>query len=807
MIICDICLEYDQNEAELMLSIRRSSLLFTGLVGLAVLVAAGFVIGQEMRRLSSATQTGNAVTALSYLNKATIEISLERSLSQVGLALPGPFPVRFQDALAEQRRRSEALFAELDAHLASVALPREGELVEALGQYRQALAAIRARVDPDLRVAADERAAGGSDVIERMKATIAAINDLGDLVRPPTDSTPAAIAANDLLMQRAWIIREFGGRERTYFAIATALQQPLTSADLPEMHESHGRVLQAWGLSQSLATRAELAPAVAEAFQRMRRLYFEDYETLRQDLYAAAETADYPVDFETYFARSTEALDSAVDLVVEAAAANLALAEDLRSEARGKLWLTIALALVALGVTGMAVRYFQNRVAGRIRRATQVMQQLAAGTNDVDLSALAGADEVGDMGRALAVFRDNALARTRLESQAQTDRDKELLRQDKIESLIQRFREETAHVQEGLTVEISQLGQTSARLTRVSADASEQALEAGNASREADRHVQSVGSAAEALAGSIRDITDQAQATSGKVAHAETIADAATATVGELARGVETIGEVVALIRQVADQTNLLALNATIEAARAGEAGRGFAVVAAEVKALAGQTAAATEEISAQIAGIQSKTGDVVGSIDGIAGTIGEIADLARALAQAVAMQDEATRSIAGSISLTVGGSATVARNLDAVSGAIENARVEADQVRSVSDRVDQVAQQMARSVDAFVSGVAEDVDDRRSETRIPARDPVEIRMADAVMPARLVDVCSSGLKIAFEPHLQETGAIVPGAAVTVVWADGTRIAAQIVWASRAQAGMVSEAMSSVVERYQQLAA
>ena len=147
------------------------------------------------------------------------------------------------------------------------------------------------------------------------------------------------------------------------------------------------------------------------------------------------------------------------------------------------------------------------------------------------------------MGRALAVFRDNALARTRLESQAQTDRDKELLRQDKIESLIQRFREETAHVQEGLTVEISQLGQTSARLTRVSADASEQALEAGNASREADRHVQSVGSAAEALAGSIRDITDQAQATSGKVAHAETIADAATATVGELARGVETIGE------------------------------------------------------------------------------------------------------------------------------------------------------------------------------------------------------------------------------------------------------------------------
>ena len=215
---------------------------------------------------------------------------------------------------------------------------------------------------------------------------------------------------------------------------------------------------------------------------------------------------------------------------------------------------------------------------------------------------------------------------------------------------------------------------------------------------------------------------------------------------------------------------------------------------AAEVKALAGQTAAATEEISAQIAGIQSKTGDVVGSIDGIAGTIGEIADLARALAQAVAMQDEATRSIAGSISLTVSGSATVARNLDAVSGAIENARVEADQVRSVSDRVDQVAQQDGPVGRCLRQPVLPKMSmDRRSETRIPARDPVEIRNGDAVMPARLVDVCSSGLKIAFEPHLQGNRRNRPRPLRSRSSGQtGRRIAAQIVWASRAQAGMAS---------------
>ena len=113
-----------------MLSIRRTSFLFTGAVGLAVLVAAGLTVATELRRLSSAVATGNAVAALSYLNKAAIEISLERSLSQVGLALPGPFPDRFRALLDEQRRRSDALFSDLDRHLAASDVPGEAALVE-----------------------------------------------------------------------------------------------------------------------------------------------------------------------------------------------------------------------------------------------------------------------------------------------------------------------------------------------------------------------------------------------------------------------------------------------------------------------------------------------------------------------------------------------------------------------------------------------------------------------------------------------------------------------------------------------------
>ncbi len=789
-----------------MMTIRRSSLLFTGAVALSVVVAAGFTIASELRRLTSAYDTGNAVMALSYLSTATIEISLERSLSQVGLALPSPFPGRFQAMLEEQRARSDRLFAQLEAHLGAIDLPGEEELTAELQRHRLALSEIRRAVDPDLRVAMEARTNRDGTVIRRMKDTISEINALGDLVRPPSASTPSTIAAHDLLMQRAWIIREYGGRERTYFAISTALGKPVPAANIPEMHESHGRVLQSWSLMQGLARRAEVSPPVAEALERLQRLYFEEYEGLRQQLYAAADVI--PIDFETYFARSSEALDAAVALAAEASQANLALAEELRADAEKKLWLIVTLSLLALLVTGIAVYYFQVRVSGRIRRATEAMTALASGSDEIDLAPFEGRDEVSDMGRALAIFRDNALARVHLESQARLDREKELERQDRVESLVQRFRENAARIERALATETLAMSETSARLIDVSGAAAEQGRAAGAASCDSDGHVQSVGAASEALTGSIREIAGQAKATSERVAHAKTVAERAATTIGELARGTDTIGEVVALIRQVAEQTNLLALNATIEAARAGEAGRGFAVVAAEVKALASQTAHATEEIATQVAGIQGGTDRAVAAIESISGTIGEIAGLAEALASAVDVQDRSTRSIAESISRATSGSATVARSLKHVTDAIDDTRSEADRVQSVSDRVSQVSKEMAQSVDEFVRGVAKDVEDRRSETRIPASDPVSVTVAGTSLPARLVDVCRFGLKVAFEPPVDCSARFTPGAAVTVAWADGATADARIVWASNSQAGLRADShLGTVMARYEKPAA
>jgi methyl-accepting chemotaxis protein len=141
---------------------------------------------------------------------------------------------------------------------------------------------------------------------------------------------------------------------------------------------------------------------------------------------------------------------------------------------------------------------------------------------------------------------------------------------------------------------------------------------------------------------------------------------------------------VIKLITAIAEQTNLLALNATIEAARAGEAGKGFAVVAQEVKALAAQTAKATDEIATQISGMQSATQESVGAIKEIGATIGHIAEIAAAIAAAVEEQGAATQEIARNVQQASQGTSEVARNIgDVNKGAVETGEASSQMLTS----------------------------------------------------------------------------------------------------------------------------
>jgi methyl-accepting chemotaxis protein len=180
-------------------------------------------------------------------------------------------------------------------------------------------------------------------------------------------------------------------------------------------------------------------------------------------------------------------------------------------------------------------------------------------------------------------------------------------------------------------------------------------------------NVQSVASVTDEMARSVNEISRQVQNSSSIARVAVKQVEETDARITTLSQAANRIGDVVKLIAAIAGQTNLLALNATIEAARAGESGKGFAVVAQEVKALAAQTAKATEEIRMQIANMQTATQESVVAIKEIGGTIGRISVIASTIVAAVEGQDAATLNIAHTVRQAVQGTSQVADNISEV--------------------------------------------------------------------------------------------------------------------------------------------
>jgi methyl-accepting chemotaxis protein len=324
--------------------------------------------------------------------------------------------------------------------------------------------------------------------------------------------------------------------------------------------------------------------------------------------------------------------------------------------------------LVILVLAGSAL-FSVLSIARPIRRIGDVLLQLAGGNKAVEIPYTARGDEVGDNARAARTFRDNLIRIERMEAD-QKDQEAAAAAQRKQEMirLAGAFEDAVGGIINSVSVASQQLESAAGTLSGTAEETEQLSGMVAAASEEASANVGAVASAAEEMSASVVEIGRQVHDSSRIAGEAVRQAERTDLRINELLKAAGRIGDVVKLITAIAEQTNLLALNATIEAARAGESGRGFAVVASEVKALAAQTARATDEIGAQIADMQTATEDSVGAIKEIGTTISRISDISTTIAATIEEQGAATAEIARNVSEAAKGTVEVADKIAQVS-------------------------------------------------------------------------------------------------------------------------------------------
>jgi methyl-accepting chemotaxis protein len=440
-------------------------------------------------------------------------------------------------------------------------------------------------------------------------------------------------------------------------------------------------------------TEARTLPLISRIIASQRA---GDADTARSVLMNEARPA-----FEEWLARINRFIDLQESM-------NQGIGSEVNSLVANFKYLMLGLSAAAL-LIGLVIGLWNVRAVRPLRRLTGTMIRLSKGELSVEIPPATTGDEVGDIIRAVHVFKDNALETARLrQEQAHSAVEAERQKKAAMSALAAEFETSVNEIVGLVSSASTELFATAQEMSATAERTAARSSDTATVSERSSANVQAVVVRADELGATVQEIGRQVSTSTQAAERAVDEARSAGVQVRELVDAAEKIGEVVSLISDIASQTNLLALNATIEAARAGEAGKGFAVVATEVKSLAGQTAKATEEISRKIAEMQNVTSLSAAAIGRITQVIDEISRISGIIASAVGRQDEVTREIGSNVGEAARGTKEAASNMYEVNRA-------AGDTRTASTRLVSSAGDLSRQSELLRTRVADFIDQIRA--------------------------------------------------------------------------------------------
>ena len=737
------------------LSIRTSLLAVVALLAGIACCNLGWTAYADWRALARAEERQEADAGANRFIAGLFEVLMERLATNNALQAQGPADAATLAEIATRRAAMQASFLAGRAVLAARDFPGRAELMTALDAALARANEARRQADAAIRQPRDARdAVLRQNFIPNLTASVNAALEVWF-------SASTALAADDpvltrltVIKQLGWRMRDTAGLERSSIASAITAGQPVAAERLAANAGIRAAVDSLWLTFNNLAPAADPAtPQVLRAAAAMaEREYFSGFRPLvdqQVQAGAAAPGGRYPITVADFVATTTAQLGTLLEVMHAAGRASEAHGTGVVATERAALGLALALLGVALLAALLAGWLVIQRVARPLARLEAATTRLAAGEYDVAVPGADSGDEVGRLGRAILVLQQGLAEREALRATQESDRYQAAAQ---TRAAVQRMAEQ---IEAAATTASSAISQTNASLVTEAvslAGATEMvATRAATVNQMAERVLADTGAgaaAAEELSVTIRDVATQIGAASSAVRRAVERTEASQSTIQGLSEAATRIGDVVRLIASIASQTNLLALNATIEAARAGDAGKGFAVVASEVKALAGQTARATEEIGRQVADIGDATGRAVAAVAEIAAAIQDTDAATATIADAMEQQGQATAEIARTVAGTTASARGVSTEIAEVSSVLAEAGNRATAIRGAAAQAEAAAVALRTELVRIVRTSTPEAD-RRDATRLPGQGRAMLQLGSDQWHTSLVNLSWGGAALA----------------------------------------------------------